>query len=235
MEAEIKIAVSSLGTSLDAWAGGPFGTCTQFLVVDTDATELVVISVPPEQLDTGKVRLTAIRALAQQNIEVIITGHIEDICRRAIVSLGIEVSDGIEGITVRDAVSLYTSGGTEAIAGHKPPPVKIAVASHGNSLDATLSHKGEACASFVLVDPQTMDFEVVKVEPADSPERASVNAVRAAAKSGATVVVTPEIRPACCTALRALAIQVVLADENLAVREAVEAYCRGGLASPSYL
>jgi hypothetical protein len=49
------------------------------------------------------------------------------------------------------------------------------------------------------------------------------------------VVVTPDIRPACCTALRALASRVVLADENLAVREAVEAYRHGELAGPSYL
>jgi predicted Fe-Mo cluster-binding NifX family protein len=80
-----------------------------------------------------------------------------------------------------------------------------------------------------------MDYSVVQVEPAGSPERASVHAVRAAAKSGATVVITPEIRPACCTALRALAIQVVLADEGLAVREAVGAYRRGELAAPAYL
>jgi predicted Fe-Mo cluster-binding NifX family protein len=231
----MRIAVSSLGTSLDAWAGGPFGTCTQFLVVDTETMDFVVISVPPEQLDTGKVSLAAIRALAQQDVEVIITGHIEDICRQAMVNLGIEVIDGVEGITVRDAVSLYTSGGTEGIAGYKPPPIKIAVASHGNSLGATLSSRGEVCTSFVLVDPQTMDFEVIQVEPADSPERASVNAVRAAARNGASVVIVPEIRPACCAALRALAIQVVLADENLAVREAVEAYRHGELASPSYL
>jgi predicted Fe-Mo cluster-binding NifX family protein len=141
----------------------------------------------------------------------------------------------VEGITVRDAVSLYASGGPEAVARYEPSPTKIAVASHGNSLDATLSSKGEVCTSFVLVDPETMDFEVVQVDPADSPERASINAVRAAAKNGATVVITPEIRPACCTALRALAIQVVLVDENLAVREAVEAYRHGELAGPSYL
>jgi predicted Fe-Mo cluster-binding NifX family protein len=235
MEAEMKVAVSSLGTSLDAWAGGPFGTCTQFLVVDTETMDSVVISVPPEELDARKVSLAAIRALAEQGVEVVLTGHIKDICRQAMFNLGIEVIDGVEGITVRDAVVLYASAGPEAVASYEPPPVKIAVASHGDSLDAALSRKGEVCTSFVLVDPETMGFEVVAVEPADSPERASVHAVRAAAKSGATVVVTPEIRPACCTALRALAIQVVLAEENLDVREAVAAYRRGELASPAYL
>ena len=231
----MKIAVSSLGTSLDAWAGGAFGACTQFLVVDTETMDSVVVSVPPEQLDTSKVSLAAIRALARHEVEAILTGQIKDLCRQAMLNLGVEVVDGVAGITVRDAVSLYKSAGAEAVAGYAPPPAKIAVASHGKSLDARLSSKGEVCTSFVLVDPQSMGFEVVQVEPADSPERASVQAVRAAAKSGATVVVTPEIRPACCTALRALAIEVVLADEGLVVREAVEAYRRGELTGPSYL
>jgi predicted Fe-Mo cluster-binding NifX family protein len=231
----MKIAVSSLGTSLDAWAGGTFGTCTQFLVVDTETMDDLVVSVPPRELDPSTVSLAAIRALARQDVAVILTGQIKEICREAMTHLGMEVIDGISGITVREAVSLYTSAGKEAIVEHKPPPPKIAVASHGKSLDGTLSARGEVCTSFVLVDPETMGFEVIQVEPADSPERASVHAVRAAARSGATVVITPEIRPACCTALRALAIQVVLADETLSVREAVEAYRRGELAAAAYL
>ncbi len=231
----MRVAVSSLGTSLDAWAGGAFGTCSQFLVVDTETMEYVTISVPDEQLDPSKVSLPAIRALARQNVQVVITGRIKEICRQTMDNLGIEVIDGAEGMTVREAISLYTSGGPRALADYKPLPDKIAVASHGDGLDATLSPKGEGCTSFVLVDPDTMHFEVVRVEPAPSLAQASVNAVRAAARSGATVVITPEIRPACCTVLRALAITVALADESLSVREAVEAYRRGELASPSYL
>ena len=231
----MKIAISSLGTSLDAWAGGSLGTCTQFLVVDTETSQFLVVSVPPDQVDADRMPLAAIRALVQHDVGMIITGQIKDICRQAILNFGIEVVDGIEGITVRDAAALYASGGAEAVATYQPPPEKIAVASHGDSLDAKLSGKGEVCTSFVLVEPQSMDFEVVQVKPADSVEQASVNAVRAAAKNGATVVVTPAIRPACCAALRALAIQVVLADEALTVREAIGAYRRGELTVPSYL
>ncbi len=231
----MRVAVSSLGTLLDAWVGGPFGTCSQFLVVDTETMEYLTISVPPEQLDSSKVSLPAIRALARQDVQVVITGQIKEICRQTMASLGIEVIDRAEGMTVREAITLYAKGGSEALADYTPAPAKIAVASHGASLDATLSPKGEACTSFILVDPETMAFEVVRVKPAESLAEASVNAVRAAARSGATVVITPEIRPACCTALRALAITVALADESLTVREAVEAYRRDELASPSYL
>ena len=231
----MKVAVSSLGTSLDAWTGGSFGTCSQFLVIDTEYMDFVVILVPPVQPDGTKISLAAIRAIANQGADVVITGQVKDICWQAMVNLGIEVIDGIERMSVREAVALYTERGSEGVTSYVSPRDKIAVASHGDSLDSKLSPKGEVCTSFVLVDPETMDSEVVRIEAADSPARASVEAVRAAAKSGATVVITPEIHPACCTALRALAIMVALADEGLTVREAIAAYERGDLVSPPYL
>ena len=231
----MKIAVASQGTSLDAWAGISFGLCSQFLVVDTETMDYIIVSVPLDQIDPSRVSLAAIRAVASQGVQTIITGHIKDICRQAMLNLGIEVIDGIERMTVREAIERYVTKGPEEVRAYQPLPAKIAVASHGGDLDAKLETRGEPCTSFVLVDPQTMDFEVVYVEPAESMARASVNAVRAAARSGATTVITPEIRPECCTALRALSINVALADEELTVREAVQAYLRGELSTPSYL
>jgi predicted Fe-Mo cluster-binding NifX family protein len=231
----VKVAVSSRGTSLDAWAGGPFGLCTQFLVVDTETMEHVVISVPAHELDASTVSLPAIRAIAAQGAEVVVTGAIKDVCRQAMETLGMEVVAGIERMTVRQAVEMYTTSGREALARYQPQSARIAVASHGTTLDDTLSPEGEPCTSFLLVDPQTMESQVVQVEPAETSERASVNAVRAAARSGATVVITPEIRPACCEALRALAITVALADPETTAREAVEKYLSGKLSSPPYL
>ncbi len=231
----MKIAVSSQGTSLDAWTGTPFGLCTHFVVVDTETMDCVAVSVPPEQLDPSKISLAAIRAVASQGVEVVVTGYIKDICRRTMENLGIEVVSGVERMTVRQAVEMYTTDGHESLVEYPPQPGKIAVAAHGNGLDATLAARGEPCTSFVLVDPQTMEFEIIGVRPADSFAQASVNAVRAAARSGATVVITPQIRPECCTALRALAIQVALADETLTVRQAVEHYLGGELSAPPYL
>jgi predicted Fe-Mo cluster-binding NifX family protein len=231
----VLIAVSSQGTSLDAWAGGPFGLCTQFLVVDAETTEYVVVSVPPSQLDASQVSLPAIRAISAQGAQVVLTGRVKGACRQAMEALGMAVVSGIERMTVRQAVEMYATSGQEALAQYQPLPSKIAVASHGKDLEATLSQEGEPCTSFVLVDPQSWTFEVVRVAPADSLERASVNAVRAAARSGATVVITPEIRPACCTALGALAIDVALADPTLTVREAVTKYLAGELESQPHL
>jgi predicted Fe-Mo cluster-binding NifX family protein len=231
----VKVAVSSVGTSLDAWAGGPFGLCTQFLVVEPETMEYVVVSVPADQLDASAVSLPAIRAIARQGAEVVVTGAIKDVCREAMETLGMEVIAGIERMTVRQAVEMYATRGREALARYVSQAAKIAVASHGEDLEAKLASGGEPCTAFVLVDPQTMSFEVVRVEPAETIEQASVNAVRAAARSGATAVITPEIRPACCVALRALAITVSLAEPGMSVREAVEKYLSGELSSPPYL
>ncbi len=231
----MKIAVSSMGTSLDAWTGTPFGICPQFIVVATESRDTLVIAVPADERDPEHVSLYAIRALANQGVQVVLTGQVKDICRQAMRSLGIDVVEAMPRMTVREAIERYTSEGAEAVAAYEPLPSRIAVASHGADLDATLTDRDEPCTSFLLVNPQTMAFDVVPVEPGEPPERTSVNAVRAAARSGATVVITPQVRPACCAALRALAIAVALADPAMTVRQAVQAYQQGELESPPYL
>ncbi|MDY7042462.1 MAG: NifB/NifX family molybdenum-iron cluster-binding protein [Chloroflexota bacterium] len=230
----MQVAVSSLGTSLEAWAGVPFGACSQFLVVDTETMDFVIVSVASEQ-DPTKISLAAIRAIAKQDAQVVITGYIKDICKQTMIGLGMEVIDNIKRMTVREAIEVYITGGPQAIHLYEPLPEKIAVASHGANLDATLAPEDEPCTSFVLVNPETMAFETVQVKPADSLLQASINAVRAAARAGASVVITSGIRPECCAALRALAITVAVADKDTTVREAVDAYLRGELSTPPYL
>ena len=230
----MQIAVSSLGTSLDSWAGIPFGVCSQFLIVDTETMEFLVVSVPQQEQDPNKISLHAIRAIARQGAQVVIAGYIKDVCRQTLVNLGIEVIENIERIAVREAVLRYVAGGREEVEAFEPRPAKIAVATHGSTLDATLSPEGEPCTSFILVEPESMSFEVVQVPPAESLLEASIGAVRAAARAGANVVITPSMQPECCTALRALAVVVALADEGMTVREAVQKYLRGELSSPSY-
>ena len=80
-----------------------------------------------------------------------------------------------------------------------------------------------------------MELEAVQVPQADSLVQASVNAVRAAAAAGATVVITSGLKPECCVALRALAITVAVASPGTTVREAVECYSQGKLAEAPFL
>lgn len=150
----MQVAVSSLGTHLDACTGIPFGTCSQFLVVDTETMEFVIVSVPPQQQDPAKVSLFAIRAIARQGAEAVITGPIKDICRQTMRSLGIQVIENVGQMTVR-----RPSSGTWQVAPSKfctsPLPEKLAVASHGRDLDASIHGKDEPCTSFLLRSQQT--------------------------------------------------------------------------------
>ena len=232
----MKVAVASLGTVPEAWVGTKFGMCSQFLVFDLDTKEYIVVSVPPHLEVPEGVSLQAIRAVAKQGASVVITGHIKDICRRTLLDLGIEVIDGVEGMTVGEAVELYETTGLIAPESRKGLSARVAVASHGEGLEALLETRFGTCTSFVVVDPQTMEWEVVKVEP-DGPTRAvNMAGIRAVVESGATGLIAPEINPECCMALQALAVMVYRAPEGITVREAVELFEQGELEPPlSYL
>jgi predicted Fe-Mo cluster-binding NifX family protein len=225
----MKIAVASMGTVPEAWVGIRFGMCSQFMVFDSDTMEYIVVSVPPQAEDRDRVSLAAIRAIAKQGISAVITGNIKDICRQTLLDLGIDVIDGVEGLTVREAVERYKATRLETPASRKGMPTRIAVASRGKGLDALIGAGFGTCTSFVVVDPLTMEGETLEVEANEPGTKVNVQAIRAVARSGATVLITPQIHPECCMALQALAVSIYLAPEGITVRQAIERYEGGEL------
>ena len=224
----MKVAVASMGTVPEAWVGTKFGRCSQFLVFDLDTMEYVVVSVPPRP--EGQISLAAIRAIAEQGVSAVITGEIRTICQQTLFDLGIDVVDGIEGMTVAEAIDRYLVTGLQSMEERKGLPTCIAVVSRGKGgLDARLESDFDACNSFVVVDPQTEEWSLVQAEPGDSPRETHMATIRAAARSGATILITPQVRPECCVALQALAIDVYLADAGLTVREAIAQFEAGQL------
>jgi len=225
----MKVAVASTGTVPEALVGVRFGLCSQFLVFDLDTMEYVVVSVPPRQEPRDEVNLAAIRAVAGQGVQAIIAGDMKEICRQTLFDLGIEVIDGVEGMTVAEAVERYRTGSLQAPGERRGYVTRVAAASQGEGLDAPLGNRFGVCTSFVIVDPQTMEWETLHVEP-DGPDReVNLKGIRAVARSGVYALITPEVHPECCMALRALAIRVYLAPAGISVREAIERYQRGDL------
>jgi predicted Fe-Mo cluster-binding NifX family protein len=218
-----------MGTVPEAWVGIRFGMCSQFLVFDLDTMEYVVVSVPPHLETPEKVSLAAIRAVAEQDVAAVITGHVKDICRETLLNLGIDVIDGVEGMTVQEAIEHYKATGLRTPESRQGLRPRVAVASHGEGLDARLEMRFGVCASFVVVDPTTMEWEEVQVEPDGPAENVNMNGIRAVARSGAGALITPQIHPECCMALRALAVAAYIAPEGITVREAIEMYERGEL------
>ena len=225
----MKVAVASMGTVPEAWVGIRFGMCSQFLVFDLDTMDYVVVSVPARLEPSEQVNLAAIRAIAQQDVSVVITGHIKEICRQTLLNLGVDVIDGVESMTVREAIEHYRATGLQTPESRKGLLMRVAVVSHGEGLDARLGGRFGTCTSFVVADPKNMEWKMVDVESDGPAQEVNLNIIRALAQSGAGVVITPQINPGCCMALRALAVTVCLAPEGITVREAIELYERGEL------
>jgi predicted Fe-Mo cluster-binding NifX family protein len=225
----MKIAIASMGTVPDAWVGIRFGMCSQFLVFDMDSMEYIVVSVPPRTEDQDRISLAAIRAIAKQDVSAVITGNIKDVCRQTLLDLGIDVIDGVEGLTVQEAIERYKATRLVTPESRKGLPTRIAVASQGKGLDAPLGIDFDTCASFVVVDPLTMEGETLEIEPGMPAGKVNLQAIRKVVRNGATVLITPEIHPECCMALQALAVSVYLAPEGITVRDAIERYERGEL------
>jgi predicted Fe-Mo cluster-binding NifX family protein len=225
----MKVAVASMGTVPDAWVGIRFGMCSQFLVFDLDTMEYVVVSVPPHLERPERVSLAAIRAVAKQGVSAVITGYIKEVCRQTLLDLGIEVIDGVEGMTVREAIEQYKATGLPTLESRQGIPTRVAAVSTGEGLEARLELRFGICSSFVVVDPTTMEWEVVRVEPDGPAQTVNMKGIQAVARSGATVLITPQIHPECCMALHALAVAVYLAPEGITVREAIERYEQGEL------
>ncbi len=225
----MKVAVASMGNVPEALVGTRFGTCSQFLVFEPDSLDYLVLSVPPRREAPQQVSLTAIRALASQGVTTVITGQIKDICRHTLEELGIEVIDGVERMTVREAVELYRATNLRTPELRKGSITRIAVAARGEGLDALLEVPMESCTSFIVVDPTSGEWQTVEVKPSGAGREANLETMRAIVGSGAGVLITPRIHASCCAALQALAVSVYIAPQGISVREAIERYEAGQL------
>jgi predicted Fe-Mo cluster-binding NifX family protein len=225
----MKIAVGTTGDNLDAWVGSEFGWCTRFVIVDTDSLSYFIVSQPAVE-SYQEASLAAIRTLAQHDVSAVIVVTAQPQCRRALNELGMDVIEGIEGLTVRQAVERFLSGALRTAAWRKAR-VKIAVASDGDDLEAAVGASLGLCSRFLLVDPDLLDYAVVAVTPKSAPQDLSVEAIKAVVKGGATVVITPRIQPRCCRVLFRMGLDVALCEAGLSVRQAVERFRAGELES----
>jgi predicted Fe-Mo cluster-binding NifX family protein len=216
----MKIAVGTTGDNLDAWVGSEFDWCPRFVIVDTDSLSYFVVSQPVVE-SYQEASLAAIRTLARHDVSAVIVVTAQPQCRHVLNELGMDVIEGVEGLTVRQAVERFLSGALYTAEGRKAR-VKIAVASDGDDLDAAVGTSLGLCSRFLLVDPDSLDYTVVAVTPKASPEDISVEAIKAVVKGGATVVIAPRIQPRCCRILFQMGLDVALCAPGLSVRQAVE-------------
>jgi predicted Fe-Mo cluster-binding NifX family protein len=225
----MKVAIGTTGDNLDAWVGSELGWCPRFVIVDTQFMSYFIVSQPIAE-SYEQASLAAIRTLAHHDVSAVIVATARPQCREVMNQLGVDVIEGVEGLTVRQAVERFLSDSLSTPEGRKAS-VRVAVASEGDELDSPVGTSLGMCTRFLLVDLDSLAYTVVAVTPKASLEDLSVEAIRAVVTRGATVVITPRVQPQCCRVLFQMGVDVAICAPGISVREAIEAFKTGTLAS----
>jgi predicted Fe-Mo cluster-binding NifX family protein len=106
--------------------------------------------------------------------------------------------------------------------------MKIAISATGPSLDAEVDPRFGRCQYFVIVDPETMEFEALDNSSAMAAGGAGISTAQMIANKGVQVVLTGNCGPNAYQTLSAAGVQVISGVTGR-IRDAAEAYKAGRL------
>ena len=101
--------------------------------------------------------------------------------------------------------------------------MKVAVSSSGSDLDAQVDPRFGRCACFIVVNPDTFEFEAVPNDAAALGGGAGVQAAQLVANHGAQAVITGNLGPNAARTLNAAELEVYLGAMGT-VRETVQLF-----------
>ena len=104
--------------------------------------------------------------------------------------------------------------------------MRIAISATGPTLDAEVDPRFGRCQCFIIVDPETMEFEVVENSSAMAAGGAGIAAGQMIASKGVAAVLTGNFGPNAYQVLSAAGIQLISGVSGK-VRDAVQAYRSG--------
>jgi len=106
--------------------------------------------------------------------------------------------------------------------------MKIAISATGPSLDAEVEPRFGRCPYFIIVDPDTMQFEALENSSAMYSGGAGISAGQMIASKGVQVVLTGNCGPNAYQVLSAAGIQIITGVSGK-IRDAIQAYKSGQL------
>ena len=106
--------------------------------------------------------------------------------------------------------------------------MKIGITSTGKELNAQVDPRFGRCRYFLIVDTDTMKFNIISNESAMASGGAGIQAAQTVAKAGVEAIITGNIGPNAFQTLSAAGIKVFTGANGI-VKEAVEKYKKGGL------
>lgn len=104
--------------------------------------------------------------------------------------------------------------------------MKIGVSASGNNMEALVDPRFGRCSYFVLVDSESMLFEVVANLAATSGSGAGIQAAQTIASKQVKVLITGNVGPNAFRALSAAGIAIITGASGK-VKEAIEKYKKG--------
>jgi predicted Fe-Mo cluster-binding NifX family protein len=110
--------------------------------------------------------------------------------------------------------------------------MKIAISSAGKNLDSQIDPRFGRCQYFIVVDPETMEFEAFENEGLMASGGAGVQAAQFIVQKGAKALITGNLGPNAASALSASGIKVHLVSGGT-IREVTEAFKTGKLQEAS--
>jgi predicted Fe-Mo cluster-binding NifX family protein len=109
--------------------------------------------------------------------------------------------------------------------------MKICISATAPGLDAQVDPRFGRCQYFIIVDPDTLNFESIINENNSASGGAGIQSAQVVANKGVEVVLTGNVGPNAYTALQAAGIKIITGVSGT-VGEAVEAYKSGRLNQP---
>ena len=110
--------------------------------------------------------------------------------------------------------------------------MKVAIPVAGSDLDADVDQHFGRCEQFVIVDPETMEFEVLQNTGTHASGGAGITAAELIANQGVDVVIAGNVGPNAVRMMGAAGVQFVTGATGSA-RTAVEAFAKGELRASS--
>jgi predicted DNA-binding protein (UPF0251 family)/predicted Fe-Mo cluster-binding NifX family protein len=105
-----KIAITSEGPSLDDPVDARFGRAAGFVVMDLETMETEYIDNGSSQVMAQGAGIQAAETVARAGVNVLLTGFVGPKAFHALGAAGIRVGQGIENMTVRQALEKFNSG-----------------------------------------------------------------------------------------------------------------------------
>ena len=173
-----------------------------------------------QQMKVSRQTYGRILARARRRVaDVLVNGHA--LC----IDGGHFVERGRSGDnTASSSLELKTTA-AQGLSGKEEKMSKVAISSEGPSLDDALDPRFGRAAGFIVVDPETLEFEYLDNGVSQAmAQGAGIQAAEIVARAGAGVLLTGFVGPKAFQALSAAGIKVAQDLENMSVRQALEAF-----------